>query len=293
MVLNEYKAYLLLISVTIAWGVTFLMVQDAVNTTPVYSFLFFRFTLATILMGFISYKFLKLMNLKTIIYGSILGFLLFSAFATQTFGLKYTLSSIVAFITGLNVIFVPFLAFLIIKEKISLKIFLSTLVAGYGLYLLTLNGSLSFGFGELLSLFCAFLFALHIVFTGNFSKNVNIFNLVLVQFFTVSILSLIFSLSLEDVTFDIPYDFAFFNALIVTAIFATVYAFLVQTYVQQFITPSKTAIIFTLEPVSASFVGYFWGNEILSYVQILGAVLIISATLIAEVQFGKNSSSNK
>jgi len=63
---KELKADLLLLSVAIAWGVTFLMVQDAINTTPVYSFLFFRFSLATIIMFFISYKFLKKINLKTV-----------------------------------------------------------------------------------------------------------------------------------------------------------------------------------------------------------------------------------
>ena len=62
----ELRADLLLLSVAIAWGVTFLMVQDAINSTPVYAFLFFRFALASILMFFIAYKFLKQTNKKTI-----------------------------------------------------------------------------------------------------------------------------------------------------------------------------------------------------------------------------------
>ena len=107
--LYELRADLLLLSVAIAWGVTFLMVQDAINSTPVYAFLFFRFGIASILMFFIAYKYLNQINKRTIFYGVILGTFLFSAFATQTFGLLYTKSSIVAFITGLNVIFVPFL----------------------------------------------------------------------------------------------------------------------------------------------------------------------------------------
>ena len=109
----EYRADILLLTVAIAWGVTFLMVQEAIDSTPVYSFLFFRFFLASILMFFISYKYLKEINNKTIIYGVVLGSFLFSAFASQTFGLVYTKSSIVAFITGLNVICVPFLALII------------------------------------------------------------------------------------------------------------------------------------------------------------------------------------
>jgi drug/metabolite transporter (DMT)-like permease len=282
---KELKADLLLLSVAIAWGVTFLMVQDAINTTPVYSFLFFRFSLATIIMFFISYKFLKKINLKTVFYGIILGIFLFSAFATQTFGLTYTPSSIVAFITGLNVIFVPFLTFLFFKDKIKSNVLIATFIAVIGLYLLTMSGSLSFEKGEFLTLICAVLFALQIIFTGKFSKEVNVFLLVLFQLITVSILSLIFSLFLDNVTFNIPYDFAFFKAVIITAIFATVYAFLIQTYMQQFTTATKTAIIFTMEPVSAAIFAYLTANEILTITQFFGAILIILATLVAEIKF--------
>ena len=285
--LYEYRADLLLLTVAIAWGVTFLMVQEAINTTPVYAFLFFRFALASLLMFIIAYKFLKETNTQTIAYGITLGVILFSAFATQTFGLSFTKSSIVAFITGLNVICVPFLAYFIFKDHVRKNVFIASLIAVVGLYLLTMSGKLTLGIGEFLTLTCAVLFALHIIFTGKFSVKVNVFVLVLVQFTTVAILSLIFSLCLDDKTFDLPYDYNFFKAVIVTAVFATVYAFLIQTYMQQFTTATKTAVIFTMEPVSAAIYGYFVGGEILSQVQIFGAVLIIVATLVAELRFGK------
>ena len=286
--LYEFRADLLLLTVAIAWGVTFLMVQDAISTTPVYAFLFFRFALASILMFIISYRFLNELNKKTILYGVILGIFLFSAFATQTFGLMYTKSSIVAFITGLNVICVPFLTYLFFKDKIKLNVLIASFIAVIGLYLLTMSGTLVFEKGEFLTLICAILFALQIIFTGKFSNQVNVFLLVLFFLITVSILALIFSLSLDSVTFNIPYNYAFFKAVIITAIFATVYAFLIQTYMQQFTTATKTAIIFTMEPVSAAIFAYFTANEVLTIVQFIGAVLIILATLIAELKFNKN-----
>ena len=284
----ELRADLLLLSVAIAWGVTFLMVQDAISTTPVYSFLFFRFALASLLMFFIAYKYLNFINKKTVIYGVILGVFLFSAFATQTFGLAYTQSSIVAFITGLNVICVPFLAYFIFKEKITKNVLLGSFIAVFGLYLLTMSGTLTFEKGEFLTLICAFLFALQIIFTGKFSKEVNVFLLVLFQLITVAILSLIFSLLLEEKTFDISYNYAFFKAVIITAVFATVYAFLIQTYMQQFTTATKTAIIFAMEPVSAAIFAYITVNESLSATQVFGAILIVFATIIAELQFKKS-----
>ena len=283
--LYELRADLLLLSVAIAWGVTFLMVQDAINTTPVYAFLFFRFAIASILMFFIAYKFLNEINKKTIVYGIILGLFLFSAFATQTFGLAYTKSSIVAFITGLNVIVVPFLAYFIFKDYISKNVLIATVVAVIGLYLLTMSGALTIGKGELLTLICAFLFALQIIFTGKFSKEVNVFLLVLFQLITVAILSLVFSLSLDDVTFNLTYDYVFFKAVLITAVFATVYAFLIQTYMQQFTTATKTAIIFAMEPVSASVFAYISVGEVLTNIQLTGAILIVFATIVAELKF--------
>ena len=283
--LYELRADLLLLSVAIAWGVTFLMVQDAINTTPVYAFLFFRFAIASILMFFIAYKYLNEINKKTILYGIILGLFLFSAFATQTFGLAYTKSSIVAFITGLNVIVVPFLAYFIFKDYISKNVLIATVIAVVGLYLLTMSGALTIGKGELLTLICAFLFALQIIFTGKFSKEVNVFLLVLFQLITVAILSLIFSLSLDDVTFDLNYNYVFFKAVLITAVFATVYAFLIQTYMQQFTTATKTAIIFAMEPVSASVFAYISVGEVLTNIQLTGAILIVFATVVAELKF--------
>ena len=285
--LLEFRADFLLLTVAIAWGVTFLMVQEAIETVPVYSFLFYRFLFATILMAIIAYRFFNKVNKQTIFYGFILGTFLFSAFATQTFGLAYTKSSIVAFITGLNVILVPFFAYILFKDHVRKMVFLGSIIAVIGLYLLTMSGKLTIGFGEFLTLICSALFALQILFTDKYSKKVNVFMLVLFQFLTVTIYSLLFSLSLDEVTFNVDMDEAFLKAVIVTSVFATVYAFLIQTYMQQFTTPTKTAIIFSMEPVSAGIYGYFVGNEILTSIQILGAILIIFAVLLSEIKLKK------
>ncbi len=261
------------------------MVQDAIKNVGVYSFLFWRFLISTIFICAIFYNKIKTFDKSSAINGFILGVLLFSGFATQTFGLAFTKSSIVAFITGLNVIIVPFASYLIFRDHVRKMVFLSSIMAIIGLYLLTMSGKLIMGLGEFLTIICAVMFALHIVFTGKFSRKNNVFVLVFFQFLTVTILSLIFSLSLEEFTFNIDFDFVFIKAVLVTAIFATVYAFMIQTYMQQFTTATKTAIIFTMEPVSASVFAYFAINEILTSVQFLGAFLIICATLFAEINF--------
>ena len=285
--LLEFRADILLLTVAIGWGVTFLMVQDAIKNVPVYAFLFYRFLIAAIIMFFICYNRFKNVNKVVIFYGIVLGCALFAGFSTQTFALTYTKSSIVAFITGLNVIFVPFISFVLFKDYVRRIVFVGSFVAVIGLYLLTMSGTLSVGFGEGLTVVCALMFALHILFTDKFSKQSDVFLLVFFQFLTVTVLSMIFSLSLEEVTFAVEMDATFLKAVIVTSLFATVYAFMIQTYMQQYTTPTKTAIIFTMEPVSAAFYSYFAINEMLSHVQLLGALLIICATLMSEIRLKK------
>jgi len=285
--LLEYRADLLLLSVAIAWGVTFLMVQDAIKNVPVFSFLFYRFLIATILIAFVCYKKFKHIDKSTVFAGVFLGILLFSGFSTQTFALEHTKSSIVAFITGLNVIFVPFISFLLFRDYVRRMVFVGSFIAVIGLYLLTMSGTLSLGYGESLTIVCALMFALHILFTDKYSKSKDVFLLVFFQFLTVTVLSMFFSLGMEDITFDVPMDATFIKAVVVTSIFATFYAFLIQTYMQQYTTPTKTAIIFTMEPVSAALYSYVAINEILTPIQLMGAVLIVCATLMAEVKFKK------
>ncbi len=281
--IREYGADFLLLLVALAWGSTFFIVQDAVKETPVYIFLFWRFFLASILMMLISYKKVLHVDFETLKAGSILGLFMFLGFAFQTFGLTYIYSSTVAFVTGLNVIIVPFLLFIIFKKKASPYSIFGAISATIGLYLLTLGDSLGFGIGEFYTFICAIMFALHIVFTDRYSKRYDVLLLVTTQLSTVAILSFFAAMFCDNKVMPNSFDRTFLNAIIITVLFATVFAFGIQTAMQRYTTPAKTAIIFTLEPVSAGIFGYFFAGEIFSFMQLFGAFLIIFGMLSAEL----------
>ena len=281
--IKEYGADFLLFLVALAWGSTFFIVQDAVNDVAVYIFLFWRFFFASLIMMLISYKKILHVDFQTIKAGSVLGLFMFLGFAFQTFGLTLTLSSTVAFLTGLNVIIVPFLLYMIFGVKASVYSIIGAIIAAIGLYFLTYGGSLGFGLGETYGLVCAFMFALHIVFTDRYSKRHDVLLLVTIQLSMVALLSFVASLVFNGVFMPVNFDSTFMEALIITVLFATVFAFGVQTAMQRFTTPAKTAIIFTMEPVSAGVFGYFFANEILSPAQLWGAVLILFGMLSAEL----------
>ncbi|MDX1808505.1 MAG: DMT family transporter [Sulfurospirillaceae bacterium] len=281
--IREYGADFLLLLVALAWGSTFFIVQDAIRETPVYVFLFWRFLFAAILMSLISYKKLILIDRQILKAGILLGIFMFLGFAFQTFGLLFTYSSTVAFVTGLNVIIVPLLLFMIFKKTASPYSIFGAVCAAFGLYFLTLHSAIGFGKGEFYSLVCAFMFASHIVFTDKYSKKYNVLLLVTIELFTVAVLSLLAAVIFDKTIMPSAFDGVFLNAIIITVVFATVFAFGVQTAMQRYTTPAKTAIIFTLEPVSAGFFGYFFANEVFSLQQSIGAFLIIFGMLSAEL----------
>lgn len=281
--LKELGADFLLLLVAVAWGSTFVVVQAAVDETPVYTFLFWRFFLAAILMALISYRQLALLNKEVVKAGVLLGLFMFLGYAFQTFALTYTFSSTVGFITGLSVIIVPFGSYLIFKLKASLFSLSGAIIAAIGLYFLTLNSKIGFSWGELYAFVCAIMFALHIVCTGHLSRKHNVYLLVTLQFSTVAFCSLIGGVLSEGSIVPPVVDKMFINAIAITVIFATIFAFWVQTAMQRFTTAAKTAIIFTMEPVSAGIFGYLFANEILSFSQLCGAGLILSGMLIAEI----------
>lgn len=280
---KEWGADFLLLLVAVSWGCTFLPVQKAVDEAPVYLFLFWRFGLATLLMGLLSIKHLKRIDIHSLKGGVVLGVALFLGFAFQTFGLKYTYSSTVAFITGLNVIIVPLFVFIIFKTTPSRYSNIGAFIAAIGLYYLTASTKLGFGVGEFYTLICAFMFAGQIALTSYYVKHCNIYNLVVVQLFVVTVLSLFGALFFDNQVMPTTFSDIFIFAVIITAIFATVFAFFVQTAMQRFTSPAKTAIIFTMEPVSAGIAGYFYGGELMTSLQIFGALLILGGVLVAEL----------
>ena len=293
---NTQIAKISLITIAIAWGATFLPIQYMLKNINVPSFLFFRFLISAILLWIISLKIgIKFDKISTK-FGVVLGIFMFLDFMFQTYGLNYTFSSTVAFIIGLNVVIVPFLMYFIFKIHLSFNAILGALMAVLGLFLLSGTSGLRLGFGEVLSLISAFAYALHVVYTGRFARTCNIYILLITQFFTMSFLTLIYALFFATPSknslnlfggFEIWLSINFVYMIIFTAVFATVIAFFVQTKAQIYLTPAQTSLILILEPVSAGFIGYFIGNELLSTAQIFGAILIIPAILINELNLTK------
>ncbi|BCX78842.1 DMT family transporter [Campylobacter sp. 19-13652] len=290
----EFRADLALFVIAIMWGVTFLPMAEALKTNGVFTILFYRFSIATLLMLVILLKMRHKFDKPSFYRGVALGVLLFFGFWTQTEALKYTFSSTVAFITGLNVIFTPFIVLVLFKDRLSVYALVGAFLAAFGLYYLS-AAELGVGLGEVLSTACAIFYSFEIIFAGRFVRKYNLYTLVITELFVVAVLSFFGAFFTENRAIAV-WDSVFINTLIITSFFATFVAFLVQNWAQKFTSSAKTSLILTFEPVSAGFIGYFWGAEMLTSTQLMGAGLIMLGILISELGgavFSKKASDKK
>ena len=269
-----------LLLVALVWGTTFVIVKLAVEDLPPFPFLAIRFGLSFLsLLPFLYFQKTHISK-GTLLKGVALGGLLFSGYAWQTVGLQYTTASNAGFITGLSVVFVPALVTLTTWKLPSPGLILGILCALGGLALLSVGDRLQLNKGDLMVLVCALSFALHIFFVGRYAPQTNATVLASVQILTVSVLSGFSSLFSPQPMMHFSTNV--WIALLVTAIPATSLAFFVQTKMQQFTTPTHTALIFSMEPVFAAISAFFFAGEILTLRGLLGAGLVLVGMLIAE-----------
>lgn len=287
---KQWIADVSLLAVALVWGATFVVVQNAISFLPPLSFNAVRFWLAGIFLLVWACLFhrplLRSVNRPVLIAGGWMGVWLFSGYALQTIGLLYTTSANAGFITGLSVVIVPFLAFLFLKQKPTANAVLGATMATIGLYFLTMNGGeWSINRGDLFVFFCAISFAFHIVITGKYASHYPTLLLTIVQIFTVAVMCSIFAVLFEEPTWDHAV-FArkeVWTALLITSVFATVAAFLIQTNFQKYTTPARVALIFSMEPVFAAATAYIWAGEQLSTFGLIGCSGILLGMVISEL----------
>ena len=284
-----------LLFVTFIWGTTFVLVQNAIGLLEPFSFNGVRFLAAALLLllwlVIFERKQLAFLNSKIMASGFFIGFWLFLGYATQTVGLLYTTTSKAGFITGLSVVFVPLFSLFLLKQFPSRNAVVGVSIATIGLFLLTMTDVSSLNIGDGLVFICAVSFALHIIFTGKYSSKYPTLLLTVIQLSTVAILSILSALLFEDwrKSFNVSVLLSkdVIIALVITSVFATALAFLIQTNFQKYTTATRVALIFAMEPVFAAIAGYYWAAERLSYSALFGCLLIFAGMIFAELPANK------
>jgi len=276
-------ADLSLVMIAMVWGISFVFVKVAIGVIPPMEFIGVRFVIASLVLAIIFYKPLLKTNKNEIMAGCVIGIFLFLGFFTQTIGLQFTTPGKSGFITGIYIVIVPFLASIYYKKFVGWLPITGAVIAFIGLGLLSVSFDELYllGKGDLLTLICAFGFALHILSVENYINRFNPFVLSIVQIGFTGILSLLYSAFFEPVTFSIPLNV--WGAVAFTALLSTCLGFLGQNVAQKFTSSTHTALLLGLEaPFSLLFSIMLWG-ELITLRGLAGCALIFTAIMMIEI----------
>ena len=273
-----------LLLATVIWGVAFVLMDFTLSSVTTLYILAIRFCGAAVIMLLVSFRSLKKIDRKYLAAGAAMGLALFLAYVTQTYGLTFTTPGKNAFLTASYCIMVPFLYWITSRKRPDRYNISAAFLCLAGVGLITLNTGFSVNTGDLLTLVCAFFFAVHIIISNRVIPGRNLVLLCLVQFATAGILAAAGAFVFEPVPRHLPVSAI--GMLAFLTVVATALCLLLQIYGQKHTPPSQTSVIMTFEAVFGVLSSVIAGSEDLSVKLLIGFVLTFTAFIISETKLG-------
>jgi drug/metabolite transporter (DMT)-like permease len=270
---------LAVIAVTVVWGVTFVQVKDAVAIYPLFAFLAVRYGIATGALALAGGGRVRTLGRSGWTAGAVVGALLGLGIALQTAGLERTTVSSTGFITGLYVVFTPLFGLALFRTSVAVEVWVGVAFALAGLALLSGVPVGSPG-GNLLVLASAAAQALQIVALERYARRYDAIALTLVQMGVCLAGFLAIALALGQL--EVPHGRTVWGALLVTGVFASALAYLIQVWAQRRLSAARIAIVFSLETVFAGIFGYWLSGDRLGWLGWGGCALILAGIVVAE-----------
>ena len=264
-----------LVVVTAVWGSTFALSKDLITRISVTDYLGLRFLTAAIAVAVVRPRQALALDRRVVSIGAGLGLCYFLGQALQFFGLQHTAATVSAFVVSMYVVFAPLIGALVLRVRPSLATVLATVLATTGVATMSLRGW-AIGYGELLTLVAAGMYAVHILALGRWSTPRTAYPLTFVQLLTMALCFLLWA-SFDGLHVPSRGDLVTFLYL---ALVAGAVAMLVQTWAQAHLSASQVAVLMVLEPVWAAFFGFAVWNESLGARTLVGSALVLVAMLI-------------
>jgi len=277
--MTQRQANLILATVSMGWGTSYIFMKLIVESISPFTIIALRFGIAFIVMLAIFYKKIIGVDAKTLKYSAILGALLYGIFIALLYGLKNTTASSAGFLTSTTVILVPIMQGLITQKLPSKRIIFGVMIVSIGLALLTIRDDFTLAFASLLCLIAAFLYAIHIIVTNHFAREVDTLQLGIYQLGFASIYGVIGIFVFE--TPVLPYGAINWLAILGLALISSAYGFVMQPIAQKYTTPERTGFLFSLEPIFSAIFAFIFLHEKMIIQGYIGALLILTGVLIA------------
>ncbi|HUT14139.1 MAG TPA: DMT family transporter [Thermoguttaceae bacterium] len=278
--MNHLVPTILLVLITVIWGWRFVLVKDAIAAYGVMSFLAVRFIIAGLVMGPYS---ARRVTRSSLALGIPVGLVLSASYVTQTVGLQWTTVTNSGLITGLFVAFAPMANRVMFGVRTSWLSWAAIVVSFVGLALLTGSGPDKLNVGDLLTLVGAMFIGVFIALLDRYAKEHDAAGFAFVQVM-VSLVGFLVVWPLIELV-GLPTGNVWF-ALLITGAVSTAAGAVIQNFAQQHLPAVRVTVIVALTPRSAAVFGHISAGDRLTGIQIVGAVLIVSAVMLVEVLGG-------
>jgi drug/metabolite transporter (DMT)-like permease len=276
--MEQKKADLLMVSVTFAWGFSYLLMKWGLNSVTPFQLIYLRFGIAFLALVVIFRKKVWIHKKEEFLYAMLLGALLFGVFACLMYGLATTKASTAAFLTGTTVVIVPILNAFVKKSVPSVNVILCIILAIAGIALLSITDQLSFEAGAWLCLADAFFLALHIIVTNRAVTVCDSLTVGVWQLGFAGLYGAIGMVTLGQTSMHL--DSVGWASILGLALLCSAYGFVTQTIVQKHIAPERVGMIRTLEPVFSAALAFLILHETMTIKGMVGALLILVSIIV-------------
>ena len=291
---HQIRNSFLLLLTAIIWGTAFVAQSVAMDYIGPFTFNGIRFTIGGIILlpfiAFLEWKKRKGQvqstaprgNTKQLFQGGICcGVLLMIASTFQQFGISGTSVGKAAFITALYIVLVPLLG-MFFHKKAGAQLWVSVAAAIVGLYLLCIKEDCFSANGyDIVLLFCALTFALHILCVDYFSPKVDSIKLSCIQFLVCGALSFVGMIFTEKP--DFAEILAAGRPLLYAGVMSCGVAYTLQVVGQKDLNPVIASLIMSLESVVSAISGWMILGQTLSRREMLGCIVMFLAIILAQV----------
>ncbi len=197
---NQGKANLLMVIVTMFWGLSYTFMVMGLETLAVYNVVALRCIIAFFAAGILFYKRMIKVDFKTLKYAAIQGLLLFIVFALSLFGLETTSVSNAGFILSLTVVLVPIFSSFIDKKLPSKAVSFAIVSTMIGITVLTVQHSFTFQTGDILVAIAALSYSIYLLLNGRFTRSVESISYGIYQLGFAGLYALVLTLLFETPT---------------------------------------------------------------------------------------------
>lgn len=281
---GAYKV--LLVVATIIWGLSYVVMKDAVDILEPAYLIGIRFFATGVILTMLFWKRLAAAFSKDFLAkGVILGVLCFLGFWVQTIGLDNTTPGKNAFLTATYCVIVPFAWWVIARKRPTVFNVVASVLCVGGIGLVSLQGSLgelAMGYGDIMTLFSALLFAVHIVYVSKFSETNDVLALTSVQFLVAGACGIAYGIGFETLPPVSALTPEFFWNMAYLIILASCVALVIQNVALAHVPPSQASLFISLESVFGVLFSVLFYHEEIGLRLIMGFALIFVAIVVSE-----------